>query len=170
MIRHGETTANRDGLVAGRWDVPLTETGRAQARALTKHPIWVRPIFLVSSPLSRALDTARLAFPHLTPLPLQELSERNWGLLETRPLAAMLPRAQTPEGGEAWEAMILRVQAGIRLACLQSGNALPVLVCHSGVIRAARLLAGRKNTGPRPANATPILFRWTGQTHEETTL
>ena len=34
MIRHGETTGNVQKLFYGNMDLPLTETGRDQARAL----------------------------------------------------------------------------------------------------------------------------------------
>jgi len=35
LIRHGETTANADAIIAGVTDVPLTRLGRDQARALS---------------------------------------------------------------------------------------------------------------------------------------
>jgi broad specificity phosphatase PhoE len=61
LIRHGETEWARDGRHTGRSDIPLTETGREQAGFL-------RPIFddvtfkaILSSPLQRSLETARLA-------------------------------------------------------------------------------------------------------------
>ncbi|HEX3444258.1 MAG TPA: histidine phosphatase family protein [Chthoniobacterales bacterium] len=61
LIRHGETEWARDGRHTGRTDIPLTETGRSQAEFL-------RPIFeevefesIISSPLRRSLETARLA-------------------------------------------------------------------------------------------------------------
>jgi probable phosphoglycerate mutase len=56
LVRHGEATANASGLLLGRTDVPLTEDGWAQARALGPHVGTVSR--LVSSPLRRALDTA----------------------------------------------------------------------------------------------------------------
>ena len=59
IARHGETESNRLGLFRGRLDVPLNETGRAQAEhladALAGEPI----SHVYSSPLSRALETAR---------------------------------------------------------------------------------------------------------------
>jgi len=58
LIRHGETEHNRGQLTLGRADVPLNERGRAQARALASS--FLRPPdAIVSSPLARALDTAR---------------------------------------------------------------------------------------------------------------
>ena len=34
LVRHGETTHSRDGLLAGWVDIPLTELGEAQAAAV----------------------------------------------------------------------------------------------------------------------------------------
>ena len=61
LIRHGETEWARDGRHTGRTDIPLTETGRTQAGFLL--PIFDEVSFslILSSPLQRALDTARLA-------------------------------------------------------------------------------------------------------------
>jgi len=58
LIRHGETEHNRGQLTLGRADVPLNDRGRAQARALVTSFLR-RPDAIVSSPLARALDTAR---------------------------------------------------------------------------------------------------------------
>src|SRR4051812_36442312 len=61
LIRHGETEWSRSGKHTGRTDVPLTDLGREQARRL-RQKLGERPFALVlSSPLARALDTARLA-------------------------------------------------------------------------------------------------------------
>ncbi|MEX2226658.1 MAG: histidine phosphatase family protein [Dehalococcoidia bacterium] len=58
LIRHGETEHNRGQLTLGRADVPLNERGRAQARSLAASFLRA-PDAIVSSPLARALDTAR---------------------------------------------------------------------------------------------------------------
>jgi len=59
LVRHGETDSNRAGLALGRDDVELNETGRWQAQRLAE-ALQGEPIVAVhSSPLRRALDTAR---------------------------------------------------------------------------------------------------------------
>jgi probable phosphoglycerate mutase len=80
LIRHGQTTSNAQGLLVGRSDPDLTERGREQALAL-RH--YLRDIeHVVSSPLSRALETAELAVPHITPIVDEAFIEVDYGTLE----------------------------------------------------------------------------------------
>jgi broad specificity phosphatase PhoE len=60
LVRHGESEANRAGVLDGYPDAPLTALGRAQVVRLAD---WVRELELsnarlITSPLRRALDTA----------------------------------------------------------------------------------------------------------------
>ena len=60
LVRHGETDYNKNKLIQGHSDIELNETGRDQARnagqKLTEYDI----DFAFSSPLKRAVETARL--------------------------------------------------------------------------------------------------------------
>jgi broad specificity phosphatase PhoE len=61
LFRHGETEWSLSGQHTGRTDLPLTAAGRRRAEALGRR-LSGRPFALVlSSPLSRALETCRLA-------------------------------------------------------------------------------------------------------------
>ena len=59
LIRHGETVGNREGLFRGQKDFPLNENGRIQAKALAEDVRTSKIDAVYSSPLSRALETAR---------------------------------------------------------------------------------------------------------------
>lgn len=63
LVRHGQSTANVDSLLAGRIDVELTERGRQQAASLVSALENVEKC--VTTSLLRAQQTARLAMPHL---------------------------------------------------------------------------------------------------------
>jgi broad specificity phosphatase PhoE len=60
FVRHGETDWNERGVFQGRSDIPLNETGLAQAREAARQIIGARPDRIVSSPLQRAHQTAKL--------------------------------------------------------------------------------------------------------------
>ncbi len=80
LIRHGQSTTNELGLLVGRADPPLTALGRDQARRLAPHLGAVEELW--SSPLDRALTTARLAVPHLDPLVKEAFIEVDYGSLD----------------------------------------------------------------------------------------
>ena len=84
LVRHGETDASRDHRFCGSTDCPLTEDGVRMARYIAERCVasgdWRA---VLSSPLGRALDTARPAADALG-LPL----EVHDGLREIRPRRA----------------------------------------------------------------------------------
>lgn len=97
IFRHGETDWNKEQRFQGHTDIPLNETGRQQAselaRILEKHPLEV----IVSSDLSRALETASIVnternLPmHKTP----DLRECNLGEIEGMHRDAILTTYKT---------------------------------------------------------------------------
>jgi broad specificity phosphatase PhoE len=87
LIRHGQSTTNELGLLVGRSNPPLTDMGREQARRLSAHLRDVREVW--SSPLDRALTTARIALGHLEPVIKESFVEVDYGSLEGQPLASI---------------------------------------------------------------------------------
>ena len=61
LVRHGETEWSRAGRHTGRTDLPLTEEGERQARAVGEALRGRDFALVLSSPLRRARETARLA-------------------------------------------------------------------------------------------------------------
>jgi 2,3-bisphosphoglycerate-dependent phosphoglycerate mutase len=59
-VRHGLTELNRDKRVGGRYDVPLIEEGRWQAREANEAFDGTPFDVVISSPLARALETAEI--------------------------------------------------------------------------------------------------------------
>jgi len=58
IVRHGETTWNREGRYQGRTDVPLSDEGESQARALGKRLAGLPIAIALASPLARTRRTA----------------------------------------------------------------------------------------------------------------
>jgi len=61
LVRHGETEWSRARRHTGRTDLPLSPVGEAEAKALGQHLRGLEVDRVLSSPLSRAVVTARLA-------------------------------------------------------------------------------------------------------------
>jgi len=58
LLRHGRTAWNLEGRAQGHTDVPLDDTGRAQAAAAAPYLALLHPTLLWSSDLARARETA----------------------------------------------------------------------------------------------------------------
>jgi probable phosphoglycerate mutase len=65
IFRHGETDWNRERRLQGHTDIPLNENGRMQAQALAEKLRHLNPQVILSSDLSRAMETAEIANTHL---------------------------------------------------------------------------------------------------------
>jgi probable phosphoglycerate mutase len=83
LVRHGATVSSGEDSFNGETDIPLSDLGRDEARALGRRLAEERIDAFYASPLSRTLETARLiASPHVkevVPLPdLREVSHGRW--------------------------------------------------------------------------------------------
>lgn len=82
LARHGETEWSRELKHTGSTDVPLTEEGERQARRLADALAGREFALMLSSPLRRALETARLA--GFEPEVRDDLKEWDYGDYEGR--------------------------------------------------------------------------------------
>ena len=84
LVRHGETSWNREGRIQGTRDSPLTERGVAQARAVAARLARERFEAIHSSDLGRARETARhvAAAVELEVSVHAGLRGRSYGILE----------------------------------------------------------------------------------------
>jgi probable phosphoglycerate mutase len=139
LVRHGETLWNAEGRLTGWSDVPLTERGEAQARAL--FPVLAAERFesVVASDLSRAVHTARLAYGEpqrrlweLRELDFGELEGLKWAdLAEPHRMALLEFEAFQAPGGESTARLRSRVYGF--LEGLAPGRHLAFT--HGGVLR-----------------------------------
>jgi probable phosphoglycerate mutase len=179
LVRHGETEWSRAGKHTGRTDVPLTEAGRRQAQMVGAALGSRRLAAAWTSPLSRALETCRLAGFGDVAVPKDELMEWDYGEYEGRTTLEIrgdrpgwtLWREGVP-GGETIDQVGARVDRV--LAELGSVRGDVVLFAHGHVLRvlAARWLglepAAGRMFGLDPATLsvlgnereTPVIRLW----------
>ncbi len=155
LIRHAPTKWNEEGRLQGRTDVPLSERGRTEL-ADWRVPPDLAEASWVSSPLSRALETARALGAE--PTIEKRLIEIDWGAWEGKTLAEVgrsLGREvaeieargldfQAPDG-ESPGAVRKRIQSW--LAETASLGRAVVAVTRKGVIQAVMALAARGRPG-----------------------
>ncbi|GAA1587903.1 histidine phosphatase family protein [Actinoplanes couchii] len=152
LMRHGRTTANASGGLAGRQPVELDDTGRGQATRAGERLRALPLAAVVSSPLIRCRQTLDLALPGVEPAledgliecgygdwegrPLKELAkEPLWPVVQQHPSAAVFPN------GEAMADMSARAVAAVRAwdtrVTAEHGDGAVWLACsHGDVIKA----------------------------------
>lgn len=94
LLRHGQTDWNAQHRFQGQEDIPLNALGRAQAEAAREALVGVRLDAVYASPLSRALDTARIATPGAdiaTDPRLMEIDVGTWAGLTWDEVKAGMP-------------------------------------------------------------------------------
>jgi len=84
LVRHGETAWNAQGRVQGQLDIPLSDTGHAQARALAQALAHEEFDVVYSSDLTRVQQTAQplLSLLRKTPRLDARLRERHYGIFQ----------------------------------------------------------------------------------------
>ena len=100
IARHGNTfnPGETPRRVGGRTDIPLTESGKAQATALGQHlkQQGLVPDVAYSSQQMRTIDTALLALSAagrgIGPTPMADLNELDYGPDENQPEDAVIAR------------------------------------------------------------------------------
>jgi probable phosphoglycerate mutase len=176
LVRHGESTGNLARIaaeeaaastitIAGRdVDVPLSELGQRQARALgawfRAQPDTARPTVVLSSPYLRAQETARLivaaaAFDKSCHVVSDErLREKEFGSLsrltaagiqatypeEARRRAEIGKFYYRPPGGESWCDVILRLRSLLDYLQLRHASERVLLITHQVVVLCFRYL------------------------------
>jgi probable phosphomutase (TIGR03848 family) len=156
LVRHGRTTANASGVLAGRTPgVSLDDVGRTQAEAAGQRLAVVPLVEVVSSPLERCKQTAAAILSAQEGRPkrstergitecdygdwqgrvLRTLAkEPLWKVVQTQPSAAVFP------GGESLTAMQSRAVAAVRrkdaaVEAEHGPGAVWVAVSHGDIIK-----------------------------------
>ncbi len=102
LIRHCESVGNRDGILQGHADLPLSERGHEQARSLAGRLKGQRFAALYSSDLARARETARPLGEALGLVPAAERRLREVDVGAWNGLSLDEIRARVPAEWQAW--------------------------------------------------------------------
>ena len=182
LVRHGQSQAANDGIIAGPVGCTgLSDAGRLQAARLAERLAGERlqADVLLASPLRRAAQTAELVGTRLR-MPVRT----DAGLEELRPGAAdgltradfrtrygdfdMVAEPQRPlaPGGESWSQFRRRVDQTIQRLAEELRGRMVLAVCHGGFIVVSMVVLLDL---PRPGNQThlaPALTSLTEWSHD----
>lgn len=157
MARHGESTWNVEGRYQGRQNPPLTKLGLAQASALAERLVGAGIAAVVSSPLRRARDTARVCADRLglgltTDERLIEICHGEWEGKLPSEIIALWPEMMaawraTPEivqfvSGECLQDVQSRLESF--LASAPHGRQPLLVITHDVLVRLTVLAAEHK--------------------------
>jgi broad specificity phosphatase PhoE len=163
LVRHGESTWNREHRIQGQLDPPLSDEGRGQAARLGRRLAGRRFVAFYSSDLKRAFETSQVigetAGAQPTPmLDLREVFLGEWEGLRTDEIAERYPDAwarwrhepswDLVPGGEGAGRFEKRVESALEQIFGRHPDGDVLVVTHGGVIQVAlHRIVGRPSQG-----------------------
>ncbi|MET4134822.1 putative phosphatase [Pseudarthrobacter sp. PvP090] len=141
LVRHGQTDWNAQRRLQGSTDIPLNDVGRGQARdavAVLSGYAWDA---IVSSPLSRAAETADLLAAGLGLGPARrvpELTERSFGPAEGLQAGPELDALRIPDGfhgAESEDGAARRGLAALEALAEEFRGRRVLVVAHGSLLR-----------------------------------
>jgi len=176
FIRHGETDWNVEKRIQGQIDIPLNETGRAQALAMAFSAAHHNFDAIYSSDLMRARNTANMlaARRGLDVKILPPLRERHFGIFQgltaaegkvSQPEAHARYLARDPdydfETGESMASLAKRVEAAVQEMTQHHAGHTIAAVTHGGVLDILyRKATGKPLHKPRDFNIPNCALNW----------
>lgn len=123
LIRHGATKANKQHRYLGKTDEALSEDGKQELLAFTKHQCYPPIDILFTSPMKRCIQTAGILYPDLQPLQITDWTEMDFGVFEGKNYTELCRDERYQAwidsngtlpfpGGESREDYILRCEKG----------------------------------------------------------
>jgi len=166
LVRHGQSTWNREHRIQGHLDPPLSDQGRRQAELLGRRLAGRPWAGFYASDLKRAFETATIlgSAIGIAPEPLESLREiflGEWEGLRTDEVAQRFPEAwagwtHEPDwdlvsGGEGSALFEARISAAIEDILRRHEHGDVLVVTHGGVIQVAlHRVVGLANRGLFP--------------------
>lgn len=147
LIRHGITEANLKGKYIGSTDLDLCEEGACEILELSQKYEYPNVGRVYSSPLKRALQTAKLIYPYHKPVAVNALKEYSFGEFENKTAEELLQNETykkwldgediLPKGAENSKKFKERVVKGLDMIIrdmMKDGVSEAAVITHAGVI------------------------------------
>ncbi|MER3113207.1 histidine phosphatase family protein [Bacillus altitudinis] len=168
LVRHGETDWNAAKRIQGRTDIPLNDTGKWQAEQTGLYLKDAHWDVVISSPLSRAKETAHLILQHVhAPLVIMnDFIERDYGDAEGMSFEErqkLFPNKQYPNM-EPLSALQDRMLEGIEKVRATYPDQRVLIVAHGAAIHALLTSLADEHMGikdTRLENACLNYVEWT---------
>ena len=148
LIRHGLSEGSAEGQYIGHTDVALTEEGRRQLAEMKRDYEYPTVEAVLSGPLNRCLETAKILYPGLQPIIFENLIEYDFGEFEgmtADELKGDPAFAEWLAGGEdaeapfgesnaAFQKRVTRCFYDIVNGIIKAGTDSVAIITHGGVI------------------------------------
>ncbi len=186
LIRHGLTDANTEGrYIGGKTDLSLSNAGKREIKGLYEDYIYPRVPLVFSSPMERAVQTAKILFPSREIITIENLREYNFGDFENKTAAELDGRPDyaawaagqmpSPPNGESSKDFVARTVLGINeivrimmekeefeASVIMHGGAIMMLLAACGLPRQAPAMWTSENGKGYTILITPSLYQKTG--------
>lgn len=162
LVRHGETEWNKERRYQGQADIPLSSTGKQQAKLVAKRLVEYKFDAIYASDLKRARQTASAITEknNLTIISEPRLREMSFGVLEGltwNEAQEQYPEVvtawlndynQPPEGGESLEVFTARITSFLNELKQKHEGQIVLLTAHGGSLgEFLRLVLGLSSEG-----------------------
>ncbi len=186
LIRHGATDANTLGRYIGnRTDMPLSPEGLDELRMLKESVDYPAVERVYSSPMMRCRQTAAVLYPDKETIPVDELTEYDFGAFEGMTADELegtveyaewtAGKTEAPPGGESTVNFIKRIVLGINMivqdmmnnditesAVIMHGGATMMLLGNTAVPRRRSVEWTSENGRGFSVRITPSLYHSSG--------
>ena len=148
FIRHGDIADTLKGKYIGSTDVPLSEQGRQNLMSYDSKYIYPGTQVVFTSPLKRCTETARIIYPEIKPIVIDQLSECDFGDWENKSADELKDdpifqkwlagekgvKPPKGESGAEFTGRICGIFEQIVEGLVKTGNTEAVIITHGGVI------------------------------------
>lgn len=128
LVRHGQTQANQERRYLGKTDEALSDSGKKELQLYQAQNCYPKINYVFASPMKRCLETARILFPALCPVVVDEWEEMDFGEFEYKNYEELKDDARYQEWlrnggtgtfpkGESREDFIKRCEIGLLKMC-----------------------------------------------------